>query len=107
VKKIVFLTPADARYGFALAGVRQLVTTREELPSTLVALEHDPDIGVLVVDERLTEGPGRAQLRETEHRWPGLVVVLPAPGKKARADEEDYARQLIRRAVGYQVRVNL
>jgi V/A-type H+-transporting ATPase subunit F len=39
-----------------------------------------------------------------ERRWPGLVVMLPAPREGARV-EEDYVLRLIRRALGYQVRL--
>jgi vacuolar-type H+-ATPase subunit F/Vma7 len=40
-----------------------------------------------------------------EGRWPGLVVVLPAP-LRTQVAEEDYVLQLIRRAIGYQVRLS-
>jgi V/A-type H+-transporting ATPase subunit F len=106
VKKIVFLTPDDARGGFGLAGVRQLVTTSGELSNAVATVVRDVEVGVLVVDERLLDAAARERLRDSERRWSGLVVVLPAPGRAAVA-EEDYARQLIRSAIGYQVRVSL
>jgi vacuolar-type H+-ATPase subunit F/Vma7 len=86
--------------------VRHLVTTPEALQNTVLDVIRDPAVGVLVIDERLIEGSARERIRETEGRWGGLVIVLPAPAAAARL-EDDYARQLIRRAIGYQVRVNL
>jgi vacuolar-type H+-ATPase subunit F/Vma7 len=105
VKKVVVITPPDARHGFALAGVRQLTRVPEELDAALLELSRDPSTGVIIVDERLTAGAAQQRIREIELRWPGLVVVLPAPAKVARI-EEDYALRLIRRAIGYQVRLS-
>jgi len=104
VKKIVTITPPDAAHGFALAGVRQLVRTPQELDATLPELMGDPATGVIIIDERLVAGPAQRRIEDFERRWPGLVVVLPAPGKPQRA-EEDYVLRLIRRAIGYQVRL--
>ena len=104
MKKIVTITPPDAAHGFALAGVKQLVLTPSELDATLLELMRDPATGVIIIDERLVARPAQRRIEEIERRWPGLVVVLPAPGKPQRA-EEDYVLRLIRRAIGYQVRL--
>ena len=104
MKNIVTITPRDAAHGFALAGVKQLVRTPQELDATLLELMGDPATGVIIVDERLVAGPTQRRIEGLERRWPGLVVVLPAPGKLQRP-EEDYVLRLIRRAIGYQVRL--
>lgn len=106
MRKIVVLAPADARHGFALAGVRQRTTTPADLEADLGELLRDPATGVAIVDERLAAGPAQQQrLRELERHATALVVVLPAPGEAVRV-EEDYALRLIRRAIGYQVRLS-
>ncbi len=105
MKRIAVVAPADARHGFALAGVRQATSAPAELEATLRELMSEPAIGVVIVDERLVAGPARQRLAELERRWPGLVVVLPAPGE-AVPIAEDYALRLIRRAIGYQVRLS-
>ena len=105
MKRIVVIAPADARHGFALAGVRQLTSAPADLDATLQELMRDPATGVVIVDERLVAGPAQQRLRQLERRWTGLVVVLPAPGEAVRI-EEDYALRLIRRAIGYQVRLS-
>jgi hypothetical protein len=89
-----------------MTGAVERVTTGADLPGTLNALAHDPLVGLIVVDERLIGGAGQDIVRDLERSWPGLLVVLPAPGIAARP-QDDYALQLIRRAIGYQVRVNL
>lgn len=106
MKRIIFLTPPDARYGFLLTGVRQQVVDAPSLERVLGELTADPRIGVIVVDERLIEPAADPQIARLEQRWPGLLVVLPAPEPQAEA-AEDYALRLIRRAIGYQVRLNL
>lgn len=104
MRQVVVMTPLDARCGFALTGVRQRTLLPEQLPPELKALLDDPGVGLVVVDERLAGGEMQASLRDMERRWPGLVVMLPAPREGARV-EEDYVLRLIRRALGYQVRL--
>jgi len=104
VKKIVTITPADAAHGFALAGVKQLVRSAQELDATLVELTGDPASGVIIIDERLVGESAQRRIDDMERRWPGVVVVLPAPGKP-QGPTEDYVLNLIRRAIGYQVRL--
>ena len=104
MKQVVVMTPPDARHGFALTGVRQRTLLPEQLPADLEALLDDPRVGLVVVDERLAAGAMQASLRDMERRWPGVVVMLPAPREGARV-EEDYVLRLIRRALGYQVRL--
>jgi vacuolar-type H+-ATPase subunit F/Vma7 len=105
VKKILVITPADAVHGFALAGVTQLIRAPEELDATLIGLLQDAETGVVVIDERLVAGAAQRRIADIERRWPGLVVVLPAPGKPVRP-EQDYVLRLIRRAIGYQIRLS-
>lgn len=105
MKKVVVLTPVDARHGFALSGVRQFAIARDDLGQTLLQLARDADTGVVIVDERLVTATTQEELRRMERRWPGVLIVLPAPEKAARI-EEDYVLRLIRRAIGYQVRLS-
>ena len=104
MKSVIVVTPADARPGFALAGVTQLTPGPGRLQEELRPLLDDPEVGLVVVDERLAGGVLQASLRELERRSPGLVVLLPAPAAGAPLDE-DYVLRLIRRAIGYQVRL--
>lgn len=84
--------------------MRQLIRAPQELDATLLELVGDRSTGVIIIDERLVAPDRQPRLEDLERRWPGLVVVLPAPGKAAEA-AEDYALRLIRRAIGYQVRL--
>jgi V/A-type H+-transporting ATPase subunit F len=106
VKKVLFITPEDARLGFGLAGIGQLVAEPHELEEVLQKALSDADQGLIVIDERLTAGIDEERMREIEKGWPGVVVVLPSPLATA-AEVDDYAARLIRRAIGYHVRIRL
>ena len=106
MKKVIFITEQAAQPGFALAGIDQYVAEPQELEEFLTRAIGDAEVGLVVIDERLTAGIDEERLREIESAWHGVIVVLPSPlagiGKI-----EDYAARLIRRAVGYHVRIRL
>ncbi|HML78565.1 V-type ATP synthase subunit F [Geobacter sulfurreducens] len=104
MKRIVFITPADARYGFSLAGVTQLTAAPAEAEAAVRQAMADPECGLVVIDERLLLGIGEERFQEMERRWFGVLIVLPAP-EAAGNEEEDYAARLIRRVIGYHVRL--
>ena len=106
MKKILVLAPAAAVSGFAIAGVTARDAAGTPLPDLIGAAIGDASVGVLAIDERLIAPPAHERIREVERRWHGALVVVPSPGGPARP-EDDYARRLIRRAIGYQVKVQL
>ena len=66
----------------------------------------DPDNGLVIIDERLVQNSVEERIREREEGWPGILLVLPSP-EKLPPEVEDYAARLIRRAIGYHVRLNV
>lgn len=104
MKKIVFITAHDARFGFSLAGVTQLMAAPDEAEAAVRQSMDDPDCGVVILDERLLAGIDEERFREMEERWFGVLVVLPAPEKGTKG-AEDYAERLIRKVIGYHVRL--
>lgn len=106
MKKIMVITPADAAGGFGIAGVLERQPAAPGNAALIDSATADAGIGVLAIDERLVDAPARLRLREIEQQWRGVLVVLPAPSGAVRV-EDDYARRLIRRAIGYQVKVQL
>lgn len=103
MNRIVVLTPSDADPGFACAGALQHAVPPGRTMATLQQALEEAGSGVVVLDERLVPEIGEDRLHEVEEAWPGVLVVLPAPGGSG--VEEDYATRLIRRAIGYQVKV--
>lgn len=104
MKKIVFITPKDAEYGFSLAGVTQYAVTVGEAEEMLKKTLGESDAGVIVIDERLTKGINDERMREMEEKWYGVLLILPAPEKPV-VEMEDYALRIIKRAIGYHVRL--
>lgn len=105
MKEVVFITPEDARYGFSLAGTAQLTATADQAEELLRKTIADTDIGVVVIDERLVRAIDSKHYSELEQTWRGLLVTLPAPERDSTAD--DYLQRLIKRALGYHVRLEL
>lgn len=104
MKGILVLTPVDARYGFAIAGVRQQEVAAGEVWGALREAMADPDTGVIAVDARLLATVDAGRLRELTARWSGVLVTLPAPAG-AEHPETDELQRLVRRALGYHVKL--
>lgn len=105
-KRIVFITPQDADYGFSLTGVSQVITTEEDAEDTLRNVTAEEDSGLVIIDERLTHGIDEEVMREIEHKWHGVLLVLPAPEVPG-VEVIDYVSRMIKRAIGYHVRIRL
>lgn len=104
MKEILFLTAGDAVPGFALTGVRQQAPGSAEVWEALVAACDDPQVGVIAIDARLLEGLDEQRLADLGEAWPGVIVTLPAPAGSPGPAEDDLQR-LVRRALGYHVRL--
>jgi len=106
MKKIIFITPEDAEYGFSLTGTNQHITREDKIEDTLCEIIKEPDTGLIVIDERLLKAVSEERLREIEKIWQGVMLVMPSPDR-VKAEVEDFAARLIRRAIGYHVRLKL
>lgn len=102
MKKVVVLTPQDARYGFSLAGVEQRLAAPAEAEDRLREALSEPDAGVVIIDERLVKDIEPERLRELESHWFGVLLILPAPQQ---TEAENDLQRLLVRVLGYQVRV--
>ena len=106
MKKVIFITGPVARPGFGLAGINQYIAEPQELEGILGKAISDPENGLIVIDESLTTSIDDERMREIEGAWHGVIVVLPSP-LAGPGEFEDYAARLIRRAIGYHVRIRL
>lgn len=102
--RVVFITPEETPYGFAIAGFEQLLTDVTLAEEKLLLAAAENDVGVIIIDERLLEQIGEEKLRQLHEQWPGILLVLPTPAGVVPV-EEDYLQRLIRRALGYHVRI--
>lgn len=102
MSRLVFLTPAAADPGFALAGAVQEVATPGQAEAALKRLLAEADT-VVAVDERLLAEIPAERLRFLERGGRALLLTLPAP--RDGEEGEDYVRRLLRRVLGYRVKV--
>lgn len=105
MKKLAFITPVDAEHGFQLAGFSQYITDKNEAASVLDKIVQDAEYGLAVVDERLLDDGLEKKIKVLRELWDGIIVMLPPPAVVSAA-EEDYAARLLRRAIGYHVRLD-
>jgi len=105
MKRVVFITAPGSEYGFGLAGVMHYTCKPEELEEKLREEMGRVDVGILVIEEQLAKVIPENLLRVMEEGWHGILLVLPSPEGTGR--EEDYAESLVRRAIGYHVRLNV
>lgn len=104
MSRIVFLTPEEIPYGFAIAGFEQKLVPAGQARVEMTQIADEPDVGVLVIDERLLAEVDDDFSRQFQEQWSGILLVLPTPAGAVPA-EEDYLQRLIRRALGYHVRI--
>ena len=101
---VTFLTPAEVQPGFELAGLNQQSCRPDQTEQVIAAFIHENREGILAIDERLLESVTPDQLRHLEHSWEGIFVIIPAPHEPPEGTE-DYALEMVRRAIGYHVRM--
>ncbi|MDA8098125.1 MAG: hypothetical protein M0042_00700 [Nitrospiraceae bacterium] len=106
MKKIVFLTPEDVSCGFRLAGIEHRTSDPADMTAELEEILHLPDVGLVIIDERLVGTENEDLVLGYERDWQGILLMLPSPVKPP-PEVEDYAARLIRRAIGYHVRLNV
>lgn len=106
LRHLVFLVPEDVRLGFNLAGIRELVCSPADLARTVRELMGEEQVAIIVVDERLLVQTGAEDLHVLGKNWRGILLVLPAPGAEE-VTREDYVMQLIKKAIGYHVRLDI
>jgi len=104
MNRIAVVTPPDAEHGFALTGISQHVAAAGDAEIILRKVMQEKDTVLIIIDERLMRELGEERMRELERTWYGVLLALPSP-EKAAPEAEDYAARLIRRAIGYHVRL--
>jgi V/A-type H+-transporting ATPase subunit F len=82
MKKIVFITTGDAEYGFKLTGLDHYVIEEQKVEETLRKIIGEPDVGLVIIDERLIKGINEETLKRIERTWYGIFIVLPSPEMK-------------------------
>jgi vacuolar-type H+-ATPase subunit F/Vma7 len=94
------------RDGFALAGVPSLPAgDAAEAATLLEGIAGQPEIGVVLVEESLYDGLPEETRRSFERFALPLVIPFPGPPQVKALDVEARLVELLRRAIGYRVRL--
>jgi vacuolar-type H+-ATPase subunit F/Vma7 len=106
--RILALADEEYSLGFRLAGIdAEVVASPEELRDRLLRLFQERDAGVVLFDqEHLGSLPERLQRWVDESNDPILVPIpmLPA-GPRRPSGREEYLARMLRRVIGYQVKI--
>ena len=102
--KLIVITTPGASSGYALAGVHVLeALDAHDAERHLTRL--DATEGVIIVDQRLYEELPD-ELRKSLNRSPTPVVIpVPGPNWGAESTAHEYIVDILRRAIGYRVRL--
>ena len=107
MRNVVALVDGETALGFRLAGIGVRATdTPEELRRSSESLLADPGVRLVLVDESLFgQLPERLQRKLSDSRSP-VFVPIPAFRPEERAlKPEEYVARLMRRAIGYQIKI--
>jgi len=102
----VLASPALAP-GFRLAGLAvDEVVNPKDAGERLVLAAAQPGTGILLVEQALLDAVPEQTRHEIERRAVPILVPVPAPAwLGGTSGAEDYILELLRRAIGYRVRL--
>lgn len=107
MSKLLVITYPDTSLGFKLAGVEvEEVKEDEDITDILNDILKTGDYGLLVVEEKFLAKVDEGVLKRI--RKTGIPVIVPIDTPKSwqtESEMESYIARLIRRAIGYQVKI--
>jgi vacuolar-type H+-ATPase subunit F/Vma7 len=104
--RVAVVGDATVALGFRLAGLRpHVVDSKDAAADLLSRMVDDPQWGVILVQEDLMPDVPRSGRRRASAGLP-VLVPFPAPSlERPPGEAEAYVAELLRRAVGYRVRL--
>ena|SRR3990172_11457041 len=104
---VIAIVDEDTALGFKLAGVEaRIADTMEEMERGVKAVLSDREVRVVILDEALfRQLPERLGKKLEESTAP---IFMPIPAVKlwrGAVRPEEYVARLIRRAIGYQIKI--
>ncbi|HUK56228.1 MAG TPA: V-type ATP synthase subunit F [Nitrospiria bacterium] len=105
--RIVAVLDRDTALGFRLSGVEvRKADTMEELQERLEELLREKNARLVILDEEMVRRLPEKLERRLEHSTEPLFLPIPTVKIWREAvPPEEYAARLIRRAIGYQIRI--
>jgi V/A-type H+-transporting ATPase subunit F len=105
--QLIVVTDPDTALGFRLAGVEvSEVGTTEEAADRLLALLGVKEVGIVIYNEEYRAAlPEKSQVALEESMSPVFFAIPVSQAKRAGEPRERYLARLLRRAIGYQVKI--
>ena len=105
--RVVALTDSETAMGFRLAGVDTLVAQQaDEVGRLLTELLEKKEPGVVIFDENYLKAiPERLQKRMDDSLKPVFIPVPHVKSWREGEKKEEYLARLLRRAIGYQIKI--
>jgi vacuolar-type H+-ATPase subunit F/Vma7 len=92
--------------GFELAGLHaDTAVDGVSARARLMALAHDPGVGIVLVEERLHRALPAEFAQRLERQPRPLVAPFPSPRFDTAEAAEEAVLEILRRAIGYRVRL--
>ncbi len=107
MSRVVALLDEESGLGFRLAGVDvRKTSSAEEAGRQVARLLDDPEVRLVILDEaRLADLPASVRRAVLASRSPLFVPVPSFPLRGGETGAEEYVSRLMRRAIGFQVRI--
>ena len=107
MSKYLVITDPDSAVGFRLAGVETLVAERvDDAEGLLQTAVNSGGVGLLLINENFMNRFSDTLQRKLEKLSLPLIIPIPISGTWWKMEEtEDYIFNLIRRAIGYQMKI--
>ncbi|WP_447976662.1 V-type ATP synthase subunit F [Candidatus Nitrospira bockiana] len=105
--RLIVITDLDTALGFRLAGVEVVeVSAKEEAAERLLTLLRTKEPGIVIYNDEYRTGlPEKSQIELEESVSPVFYAIPVAQAKGGGEPREHYLARLLRRAIGYQLKI--
>lgn len=107
MSKIIVVTYSDMAVGYRFAGVEVIEVAREDNFTEVInkVMERE-DLGVVVIEDTILNSLSEPLIKKIGKTAMPVIVPISTPAKwKSEKVIESYIARLIRRAIGYQIKI--
>lgn len=105
--RVLVLASTATAAGYRLAGLTaEEVSNTSEAGDRLASAAADTGVGIILIEQPVLDAVPPAIRRAVDRRPLPIIVPIPSPNwTHAASDAESYIVELLRRAIGYRVRL--
>lgn len=106
MSEMVIIASRGRADGFTLAGFNVIETTLADIKEVTGELTLSGEYGLIVIDDELYNGLGRDALKRYQKTSKSLLMPIELPKGSAEGKFKDtYIEKIIRRSIGYQLKI--